>query len=263
MPYRPSFMDRDALQRSDIAALKQQTDADLFKLTFQNQTNDDLTRLALQLNSESSLANRKPMTDALTPAPARQPDPIQTTTPADIAPMQFKSTQQATPTEPMRFQSTQDDPTVSVEEQYGQPRPQTWTPVQTGGASAPPTAASGVPSAMPTGAPPQSGDLAAYTRAKALSLGIDPDVAVRVAESEGGFGDPVRQSDVVYQGQREQSYGPFQLNVNGGLGSAALQQGIDPRNPAHVYRAIDFALEDAARNGWGAFHGAARVGVGP
>src|SRR6185369_11029754 len=99
--------------------------------------------------------------------------------------------------------------------------------------------------ALPTGGSDLS--LEAYTRQAALARGIDPDIAVRVAMSEGGLDDPVRQSDVVYQGQREQSYGPFQLNVNGGLGSAALQRGIDPRNPAHVYRAIDFALEDAAR----------------
>ncbi len=124
---------------------------------------------------------------------------------------------------------------------------------------------SGTPQAMPqASAIPQTGDLRAYTRARAASLGIDPDVAERVfGEGEGGFDDPVRQSDVVYQGRREQSYGPAQLNIEGGLGSEALRRGIDPRNPADVYRSIDFALEDVAKNGWGAFHGAARIGVGP
>jgi hypothetical protein len=124
--------------------------------------------------------------------------------------------------------------------------------------------AGGQPAAMPQGSSvPQGGDLREYARRKAASLGIDPDIAARVGESEGGFDDPTRQSDVVYQGQREQSYGPYQLNVAGGLGSTALQRGIDPRKPEDVYRAIDLALEHAAQNGWGDFHGAARVGIGP
>jgi hypothetical protein len=127
-----------------------------------------------------------------------------------------------------------------------------------------PAPASGTPQAMPQGsAPAQTGDLRAYTRAKAASLGIDPDIAEQVALSEGGFDNPVRQSDVIYQGKREESYGPFQLNVNGGLGATAIQRGHDPRDPANVYRNIDFALEEAARGGWGPYHGAARVGIGP
>lgn len=111
---------------------------------------------------------------------------------------------------------------------------------------------------------PQRGDLRAYTRAKAASLGIDPDVAERVfGEGEGGFDDPVRQSDVVYQGRREESYGPAQLNMTGGLGTALLRdRGIDVRKPENVYLGIDYALENAARDGWGAFHGAARIGIG-
>lgn len=112
--------------------------------------------------------------------------------------------------------------------------------------------------------PAPTGDLRAYTRAKAASLGIDPDVAERVfGEGEGGFDDPVRQSDVVYQGRREESYGPAQMNMTGGLGTALLQErGVDVRDPKNVYAGIDYALEHAVRNGWGAFHGAARVGVG-
>jgi hypothetical protein len=121
------------------------------------------------------------------------------------------------------------------------------------------TASPGAPST--SSGPP--GDLRAWARSEAARLGIDPDVAEAVAMSEGGFDDPTRQSDVVYQGQRETSYGPFQLNTAGGLGSAAIAQGIDPRNPAHARAGVTFALEHAAREGWGAFHGAARVGIGP
>lgn len=107
------------------------------------------------------------------------------------------------------------------------------------------------------------GDLEAHARSEAARLHIDPDTAVRVANTEGGFGDPVRQSQYIKpDGTPEQSFGPYQLNVEGGLGADALAAGIDPRNPAHARQAITFALEHAARNGWGAFHGAAAAGIG-
>lgn len=104
----------------------------------------------------------------------------------------------------------------------------------------------------------------AYARRKAASLGIDPERAVLVANNEGGFELPNRQSDYINPntGRREESYGPFQLNMEGGLGAEALKRGIDARNPAHVRQAIDFALEHAARNGWEAFRGAKRAGLG-
>ena len=78
------------------------------------------------------------------------------------------------------------------------------------------------------------GIIEAYIRQAAIARGIDPDIAVRVARSEGGLSDPVRQSDVVKGGVREQSYGPFQLYMAGGLGSRALAAGIDPRRSQPV-----------------------------
>lgn len=110
--------------------------------------------------------------------------------------------------------------------------------------------------------PVGSGEIETYIRQAAARRGIDPDIAVRVALSEGGLDDPVRQSDVVTNGVREQSFGPFQLYLGGGLGNAALAAGIDPRNPAQWRQAVDFALDNAARGGWGPWHGAARVGIG-
>ena len=105
------------------------------------------------------------------------------------------------------------------------------------------------------------GDLEAWTRAEAVRLKIDPDIAVRVANTEGGFADPTRQN---MQGQP--SYGPFQLYIGGpenpGLGDLALQHGIDPRNPRHARAGITFALEHAAQNGWGSWYGAAANGIG-
>jgi len=131
--------------------------------------------------------------------------------------------------------------------------------------AAPAAGLSGAPGASTgtlRGPPSAPGEIEAYIRSSAARRGIDPDVAVRVVQAEGGLTDPVRQSDVIYQGRRETSYGPLQLNTAGGVGSAALRAGIDPRDPAQWRQAVDFGLDEVARAGWGQWHGAARVGVG-
>ncbi len=113
----------------------------------------------------------------------------------------------------------------------------------------------------PTAAP---GEIESYIREAARRRGIDPDVAVAVAKSEGGLDDPVRPGDY------GSSFGPYQLHMAGmagggnegsGLGDTALQHGIDPRNPAHWRQAIDFSLDQAAQSGWGPWHGAQRIGL--
>jgi hypothetical protein len=108
-----------------------------------------------------------------------------------------------------------------------------------------------------------------YIRQAAAARGIDPEVAVRVAKSEGGLNDPIRQSGVLKNGAREPSYGPFQLLIGGGssgfpegLGNRAVAAGIDPRNPNDAYRGIDFALDEASKKGWGQWYGAKAVGLG-
>jgi hypothetical protein len=102
-----------------------------------------------------------------------------------------------------------------------------------------------------------------YIRAAAIARNIDPDIAVRVARSEGGLSNPVRQSDVVKNGKRERSFGPFQLYMDGGLGSRALKEkGIDASNPAHWQAGVDYALDTAAREGWGQWYGARNTGIG-
>jgi hypothetical protein len=104
-----------------------------------------------------------------------------------------------------------------------------------------------------------------YIRQSAVARGIDPDIAVRVAESEGLNANPAEgwQSMVVKDGKREESYGPFQLYMGGGLGNVFQEQtGLDPRDPSTVTQQIDFALDQATKSGWGPWYGAARVGVG-
>lgn len=117
--------------------------------------------------------------------------------------------------------------------------------------------------------PASAGGIEAYIREAAAARGIDPDVAVTVARSEGGLKDPVRQSLVRKNGRQEPSYGPFQLLIGGGdtgfpagMGNDALAAGIDPRDPSQWQRGIDFALDNAAKNGWGAWYGAKAAGIG-
>lgn len=105
-------------------------------------------------------------------------------------------------------------------------------------------------------------EIAEYIRAAAAKRGIDPNIAVRVAKSEGLN---------TYIGDKGSSFGPFQLHYGGiasggnaGSGEGDLftkKTGLDARNPATWRQQIDFSLDRAKVNGWGAWHGAARVGI--
>lgn len=104
-------------------------------------------------------------------------------------------------------------------------------------------------------------DKEAFIRSEAAARGINPDVAMAVARSEGfnSFKSSI---------PGETSYSAFQLHVTpGGRGGHLGDQfgkdtGLDPSDPANERRAIQYALDDARRHGWGAFHGAANTGIG-
>lgn len=101
-----------------------------------------------------------------------------------------------------------------------------------------------------------------YIRQAAARRGIDPEIALRVARSEG-LGEGIWQSNFVKDGKRETSYGPYQLLVGGGLGDKFQQKyGKSPADPSTVYQQVDFALDEAKSGGWGPWYGAAKVGVG-
>jgi len=112
-------------------------------------------------------------------------------------------------------------------------------------------------------------EIEAYIRQQATRYGIDPDVAVRVARSEGGLRDPYRhgegpapRSQDPRFGKLENSYGPFQLYVSGtgaGLGDRALAAGIDPSK--NWQGAIDYALNEISQKGWGQWYGAKGQGI--
>lgn len=98
--------------------------------------------------------------------------------------------------------------------------------------------------------------------------GIDPDTALRVAKSEGGTDKYIR-SQYKKNGKQEPSYGPFQLLVGGGdtgfpegMGNQMIREtGLDPRDPKNAQAAIDFAMREASRKGWGQWYGAKKLGI--
>lgn len=116
-----------------------------------------------------------------------------------------------------------------------------------------------VPAGIPEGfeiegaTPQDPRGLIPFIRDTATKYGIDPDVAVRVAGSEG-LRNPV--------GDGGMSHGAFQLFTGGGLGNDFQKATrLDPSDPANERATIEYALAHASKNGWGAFHGAKRIGL--
>ncbi len=107
------------------------------------------------------------------------------------------------------------------------------------------------------GASAQSDPTESYIRQAAQQRGIDPDVAVKVAKTEGLGGG--------YSGDSGSSFGPFQLHYGGiarggnavsGLGDTFTQQtGLHASDPKTIPQQVDFALDYAAKNGWSPWHG--------
>jgi D-alanyl-D-alanine carboxypeptidase len=94
-----------------------------------------------------------------------------------------------------------------------------------------------------------------YIREAAKREGVDPDTAVRVAKSEG-----LRD----FLGDRGKSGGAFQLYTGGGLGNEFQKEtGLNPLDPKNEKATIDWAMKKVPKTGWGPWHGAKAVGVGP
>ncbi|MBZ9790534.1 hypothetical protein K9B32_10425 [Rhizobium sp. 3T7] len=71
------------------------------------------------------------------------------------------------------------------------------------------------------------------------------------------------QSNYFKNGVQELSFGPFQLYKGGGLGNAFMAKtGLDPAYAANGPAGVDFALDYAKKNGWGAWYGAGKAGIG-
>lgn len=113
---------------------------------------------------------------------------------------------------------------------------------------------------------PSVQEMEAYIRAKAAELGIDPDIAVRVARSEGLKPNTWQAEGNLAYG-RERSYGPYQLHVaphgyRQGMGNDFVKAtGLDPADPSTWRQGVDFALDRARSGGWGPWFGAKSIGV--
>jgi hypothetical protein len=102
----------------------------------------------------------------------------------------------------------------------------------------------------------------AYIRQSAIARGIDPDIAMRVAKSEGFYN---------HTGDQGTSFGDYQLHYGGRAGGALASSGmgddftkstgLDASNPTTWKSQIDYALDHAAKSGWGAWYGARSVGI--
>jgi len=109
-------------------------------------------------------------------------------------------------------------------------------------------------------------EFAAYIRESAVRNGIDPNIALRIANSEGLRGSsPTRLTPGDYENGRPTSFGPFQLHYgrSGGLGNRYTKEtGNHASDPQHWKQQIDFALRIARKEGWRAWYGRKGAGVG-
>lgn len=109
-------------------------------------------------------------------------------------------------------------------------------------------------------------EFAAHIRASSLSQGIDPDIALRIANSEGLRGsNPNRLTPGDYENGKPTSFGPFQLHYgrSGGLGNRyTAETGHHASDPRYWKEQIDFALRTARKEGWGAWYGRRGAGIG-
>ena len=113
-----------------------------------------------------------------------------------------------------------------------------------------------------------SAQMEKWIRTYADRHGVDPDIAVKVWKSEGGmdYQSNIKKGNQQKYKGKEDSWGPFQLYRGGGLGNAwekTYNKDLRTANdPVSIQQQIDFALQNAAKSGWGQWYGAAKVGIG-
>ncbi len=151
-----------------------------------------------------------------------------------------------------------------------------------GGGSTPAPAPSPSPSPSPSPTEPfpgypftevygGDGTVRAYIKQAASARGIDPGIAIRVADSEGGSDDPMR----IGRFKTGWSFWPFQLHYGGantpyamfgdtaGMGNSfTANRNYEPGDPNAWKPSTDYALDVARSDGWKQWYGAAAVGIG-
>jgi hypothetical protein len=112
------------------------------------------------------------------------------------------------------------------------------------------------------------GEVAEYIRHAASSRGIDPSVAIRIAQNEGGL-----VPNTTGKFATGWSFWPFQLHYGGsgyeyfgttaGMGNDFTKAtGWSPGDERAWQDSVDYALDHAARHGWSAWYGRGPAGVG-
>lgn len=109
-------------------------------------------------------------------------------------------------------------------------------------------------------------EVEAYIRQAAKARGINPDTAVGIADGEGlGGSTPTRLTPGDVRNGVATSFGAFQLH-RGGAGSVGTEferrTGKKVDDPTYWKEQIDFALDWAKKNGWSAWYGRSKHGIG-
>jgi hypothetical protein len=106
---------------------------------------------------------------------------------------------------------------------------------------------------------PMAGSHAQYIQDYAKSIGLDPSLALGIANAEGlkswSAANPNAASTVDVENGKPFSFGDFQLNVRNGMGNQAIAAGIDPRDPNQWQAADKFALDQMKAGGVGPWKG--------
>jgi len=103
---------------------------------------------------------------------------------------------------------------------------------------------------------------------EAEARGIDPGAAVAIFRSEGAsaYQSQIRREGGGSFGGKEASFGPFQLYTGGGLGNkyeeATGRDLTQDNTPEGIRKQIQFSLDAAAEDGWGAWYGRKVAGIG-
>ena len=136
---------------------------------------------------------------------------------------------------------------------YGGDAPSTATAYT---AEPPPRPSSPAVSAIDSSAPPvgqQPMTHEQFIRDYASKIGVNPDLAVGIANAEGlrawSAQNPNAASYVDRTAGVPWSFGDFQLNTRNGMGADALKAGIDPRDPKQWQAADQFALDQMKSGG--------------
>jgi hypothetical protein len=124
-----------------------------------------------------------------------------------------------------------------------------------------------VPRTQEVQLPSSTGEVREFIRLAAAMRGVDPDIAIRVALSEGGL------TPATWTGDHGSSFGPYQLHYAGmagganavsGLGDAfTTETGLRADDPSTWRQQVEWSLDRVARGGWTPWHGAAAAGIQP